>query len=150
MFFPSFTSSVQYSQTADALLPLCLKGGLIFVLSGQSALPQRRLFVYVCPPDRFSDNKATAGSKGNILQVKVKLIDIEFNGCVYRNGLHFALRTSSTLSASQEQTNMDALRLKPSALSDVLCSRCGDQYRTPGFVHVCRNNIKKIPFYLNF
>lgn len=78
--------------------------------------------MYVCPPDRFSDNKATAVSKGNILQVKVKLIGIEFNGCVYRNGLHFALRASSTLSASQEQTNMDALRLKPFALSDVLCS----------------------------
>lgn len=64
--FPSFTSSVRYSQTApaDALLPLCLKGCLIFFLSGQSELPQRRLFMYVCPPDRFSSNKATAVSRG--------------------------------------------------------------------------------------
>lgn len=48
--FPhSFTSSAPYSQTAPAvaLLPLCLKGCLIFFLSGQSELPERRLSVYV-------------------------------------------------------------------------------------------------------
>lgn len=55
--FPhSFTSSVPYSQTAPAvaLLPLCLKGCLIFFLSGQSELPERRLSMYVCPPAVYS------------------------------------------------------------------------------------------------
>lgn len=71
--FPhSFTSSVLYSQTAPAvaLLPLCLKGCLIFFLSGQSELPERRLFMYVCPPDRFSDNKATAVLRGMFCRSK--------------------------------------------------------------------------------
>lgn len=84
--FPhSFTSSAAYSQTAPAvaLLPLCLKGCLIFFLSGQSELPERRLSVYVCPPAVYSC------VAGDILQVKVTLIDIEFNGCVYRNGAAF-------------------------------------------------------------
>lgn len=52
------------------------------------------------------------------------LIDIEFNECVYQDGFHSSLKTSRTPSASQQQANGDALRLMPSALLDILYSRC--------------------------
>lgn len=96
---------MQYSQTApaDALLPLCLKERLIFFLSGQSALPQRRLFMYVCPPDRFSSNKATAVSKGIFCRSKwhwlilsLTAVFIEM-GCIHpseRQGLRQLINTT--------------------------------------------------------
>lgn len=119
--FPhSFTSSVPYSQTAPAvaLLPLCLKGCLIFFLSGQSELPERRLSAYVCPPAVYSC------VVGNILRVKVTLIDIEFNGCVYRNGAAFIPLNVKDLSASPQQTHVDAPALTPAALLRLLRQRC--------------------------
>lgn len=119
--FPhSFTSSVPYSQTAPAvaLLPLCLKGCLIFFLSGQSELPERRLSVYICPPAVYSC------VAGNILLVKVTLIDIEFNGCVYRNGAAFIPLNVKDLSASPQQTRVDAPALTTSALFRLLSQHC--------------------------
>lgn len=104
MLFLSFTSSVQYSQTApaDALSPLCLKGLLIFVLSGQSALPQKRLFMYGCRPDRFTNNKATAVLKGIFCRSKWHWLILSLTGvfiemgCIYpseRQGLCHFLNT---------------------------------------------------------
>ncbi len=73
------------------------KGHLIFFLSGQSALPQRRLFMYVCPPNRFSDHKATAVLKGIFCRSKWHWLILSLTsvfikmGCILpskRQGLH--------------------------------------------------------------
>lgn len=126
---------------------------------------------YSCMPVLQIDSPTTklCCAEGKFLQVKVSLIDIEFNECVYQNGLHSSLKTSRTQSDSQQQTNADTLRLIPSALLDMLQSRCvlvtdvfKFDYRchspvTSRFkhsrlrlVHVCRwKKETKGPFYLN-
>lgn len=49
------------------------------------------------------------------------LIDIEFNGCVYRDGAAFIPLNVKDLSASPQHTRVDAPALTPSALFRLLC-----------------------------